>query len=329
MAENIIELKGVNLAYNKDYCALYDINLELKKGDRICIYGDTGSGKTALIRLIAGLEKAKEGECLLKGTPVNKVNFARDVSLGYLSTKAVFFERKSVYKNLMWALKVHKVDKAERKERIENVLREYGIEGLRDEKVKNLCSSDRRLVQIARMSMRPLEIVLCDDVLAEYDDMDTKARIRKALLKLFDSAPKDKVIIMTSTDRKSCEGFVNKFIEIKSGSLVDKEKGKETAKIDEKVEVKFETIEKDAENIVKEKTNSQSKAKQQSKSEKSKIQKATVEQEIVDNKNDKENAKNDEVKKQESEKAENKEKELEKSTQVNAEQNSKKKDSKN
>ena len=224
MAENIVELKNVNLAYNKDYCALYDINLELKKGDRVCIYGETGSGKTALLRLIAGLEKHKSGECLLKGIPVNKVNFARDVSLGYLSTKAVFFERKSVYKNLMWTLKVHRVDKKERKERIENVLKEFGIENLRDEKVKNLCASDRRLTQIARMSMRPLEIVLCDDVLAEYDDMDTKARIRKAILKLFDSAPKDKVIIMTSQDRKSCEGVASKFIEIKLGSFVDNNK---------------------------------------------------------------------------------------------------------
>lgn len=223
MANNIIELKNVELQYNKDYCALFDINLEVKKGDRIAIIGKTGSGKTALLRLIAGLEKQKSGECYIKGTPIQKINFSRDVSLGYLSTKAVFFERKSVYKNLMWTLKVHKVDKKEREERIDAILEEFGIQSLKKERVGALCNSERRLVQIARMAMRPLEIILCDDVLS-VDDTVIQEKIKKALIKLFDSAPKDKVIIMASQDEKVCKDFVNKIIHIESGSFVDNEK---------------------------------------------------------------------------------------------------------
>ena len=222
MADNIIELKDVKLSYNKDYCALYDINLSLNKGDRIAIIGETGSGKTALLRLIAGLEKQKSGECYIKGTPIQKINFSRDVSLGYLSTKAVFFERKSVYKNLLWALKVHKVDKAEREERIDAILEEFEIQHLKKERVGTLCNSDRRLVQIARMAMRPLEIILCDDVLS-IDDNITKEKIKKALNILFNSVPKDKVIIMAGQDEKNCKEFVNKVINIKSGSFVEDE----------------------------------------------------------------------------------------------------------
>lgn len=218
MAESIIELKDVKLAYNKDYYALFDINLTLEKGDRIAIIGTEGSGKTALLRVIAGLEKPKSGECYIKGTPINKINFARDVSLGYLSTKAVFFESKSVYKNLLWALKVHKVDKSEREERIQNVLEEFGIESLKKEKLKKLCSSDRRLVQIARMALRPVEIILCDEVLSEYDE-EMQNRIRKALTKLFDSAPKDKIIVMASRDEKECAGFTNRTLKLVSGSF--------------------------------------------------------------------------------------------------------------
>ena len=153
--------------------------------------------------------------------PVSKVNFAKDISLGYLSTKAVFFERKSVYKNLLWALKVHKVATSEREERINTILKEYDIESLKKEKIKNLCSSDRRLVQIARMALRPLDIILCDDVLSEYDN-DTVARIKKALGQLFDSAPKDKVIIMASQEKETCADFVKEFKYLKSGSFVEK-----------------------------------------------------------------------------------------------------------
>ena len=92
---------------------------------------------------------------------------------------------------------------------------------MQKEKIKNLCSSDRRLVQIARMALRPLDIILCDDVLSEYDN-DTVARIKKALGQLFDSAPKDKVIIMASQEKETCADFVKEFKYLKSGSFVEK-----------------------------------------------------------------------------------------------------------
>ena len=144
---------------------------------------------------------------------------------GCLSTKAVFFERKSVYSNLLWALKVHKIAKAEREERINAVLKEFDIEALKKERVKNLCGSDRRLVQIARMALRPLEIVLCDDVLSEYD-ADTVERIKKALNLLFDSAPKDKIIIMAGQTEEACKDFVKEYKYLKSGSFVEKQNDK-------------------------------------------------------------------------------------------------------
>ncbi len=218
----MIVLKDIEVAYSKDYSALLGINLHVKKGEKIGIVGHKDSGKTALLRLIAGLEKQKSGEAYIKDTPIKKINFAKDVALGYLTNRAVFFERKSVYKNLAWTLKVHKVDKKEWQDRIQKVLEDFEITHLEKEKIHSLCESDRRLVQIARMALRPLEIILCDDVLTG-DDSVTQEKIKTALKKLFKLPPKDKIIIMASEDEKIIKEFVTKIIHIDSGSFVEKQ----------------------------------------------------------------------------------------------------------
>ena len=61
----MIRLQNVFLAYNKEYYALYDINLTFQKGDRVALIGEEGSGKTAVLRLIAGLEKNQKGDVLI------------------------------------------------------------------------------------------------------------------------------------------------------------------------------------------------------------------------------------------------------------------------
>lgn len=218
----MIVLKSVDLAYSKDYNALMNIDLHVKAGESVGIIGAHESGKTALLRLIAGLEKQKKGEAFIKDTPIKKINFARDVSLGYLTNRAVFFERKSVYKNLEWALKVHKVNKKERQQRIQKVLADFEISNLEKEKVSSLCESDKRLVQIARMALRPLEIILCDDVLSG-EDTATQEKIKSALKKLFALSPKDKIIIMTSEDENICKEYVTRIIHMDSGCFVEKQ----------------------------------------------------------------------------------------------------------
>ncbi len=214
----MIELKNVYLGYNKEYYALFDISLKIENGDKVALIGDSGSGKTALLRLIAGLDKQQKGEVYIDNTPVHKVDFARDVSLGYLSSKAIFFENRTVYKNLAWALKIRGVDKALWEKQIEQVLDEFGITQLKEARVGTLCRSDRRLVQIVRLALRPLDILLCDDIEINADSK-TSNKLTEALKKLIAKEKKDKIVIFTCNNAKNCNAFVNKKIKIVSGSL--------------------------------------------------------------------------------------------------------------
>lgn len=214
----MIELKNIYLGYNKEYYALFDINLKVENGEKIALVGDEGSGKTSLLRLIAGLEKQQKGEVYIDNTPINKVDFKSGVSLGYMSSKAVFFENKTVFKNLTWILKVHQIDKSVWEEKVEAVLEEFGILHLKDERVGRLCRSDRRLVQIARLALRPLDILLCDDIEISNDDKTT-SKVVSALKKLISKDKKDKIVIIACSDLKTFENFVDRSTKIVSGSI--------------------------------------------------------------------------------------------------------------
>ena len=214
----MIELKNVYLGYNKEYYALFDINLKFQKGDRAVLVGENGSGKTSLLRVIAGLEKVQKGEIYIDNTPLKNVDFAKDVSLGYLSSKAIFYENKTVLKNLMWALKIRGEEKDIQEKKALEVLKDYNIEHLKDEKVGRLCKSDRRLVQIARLALRPLDILLCDEFDLQEDNKITEELIN-AQKKLINADHKDKIVIIACENVSHFKDIINREIKMVSGSI--------------------------------------------------------------------------------------------------------------
>ncbi len=217
----MIRLQNVFLAYNKEYYALYDINLTFQKGDRVALIGEEGSGKTAVLRLIAGLEKNQKGDVLINDVPVAKVDFLKDVSLGYITSKAVFFESKTVQKNLEWILKTRGVPKENWDKMIDKVLSDYQITNLKKARISTLCRSDKRLVQFARLALRPIDILLCDE--CDIDgDQSTKERMSHALKQLVNADPTDKIVICTYQKEADCDDFINKKVYLHLGSVEDK-----------------------------------------------------------------------------------------------------------
>lgn len=217
----MIELKNVFLSYNREYYALFDINLKILDSARIAIVGEAGSGKTALLRCIAGLEEIKKGEIYIDNTPINRVDFEKDVSLGYISSKPVFFESKTVYQNLSYVLKVRNIDKNLWNSQIDVVLNKFGIANLKDEKVGTLCRSDRKIVQIARLALRPIDILLCDD-LVDGNDVKSLPKIKSALKILLEGEKKDKIFVLACTEIEYFKDIVDTVVKLNLGSIEDK-----------------------------------------------------------------------------------------------------------
>ena len=109
---SFIELNDV-AKYWGDVKAVEKFNLEIEEGDFVVLLGPSGCGKSTTLRLIAGLEKVSSGEIIIDGQNVNDLDPSlRNISMVFQSY--ALFPHLSVKENIIFGLKVRKVDKEER-----------------------------------------------------------------------------------------------------------------------------------------------------------------------------------------------------------------------
>lgn len=211
----MILVKNVYLSYTKEYYTLNNINLVVDKGSKSVLYGEKDSGKSSLIRVIAGLEKPTKGNVYLNTIDISKVNFKNDVNLGYIGSTGVFLENKSVKKNLEYVLKIRKQNKDVIISKVANALIRYNMEGIANKKVKELSYYDKVKLSIARLSLRKIDLLLVDDV---FENLDTKEQA-KIIDYLKEINEEDTTSIIATSNKKLVNQLGNNIIKIKFGSL--------------------------------------------------------------------------------------------------------------
>jgi ABC-type sugar transport system ATPase subunit len=213
----MIQVKGLSLSFTKEYFALYNINLSIKAGERVALLGDSESGKTTLLRVIAGLEHYHTGQVFIKDINLKQIDFSKDVSLGYISHKPVFLKNKTVYDNLFYVLKIRHIDEVNAKIKINEALKYYQIEALRDVKVKTLSNFQKILVQFARLYLRKIEIYLIDDL---FKDLAEKEE--EILLNHIKDLQKQSATFLVATSKEPiAKELADKPIKLKFGSIIE------------------------------------------------------------------------------------------------------------
>lgn len=213
----MVELKNVCLNYTKSYYILYDINLKIEKGEKIVLFGQEGSGKTSLLRLILGLEKNYKGEASINNISTKKIDFKKDVSALYISSRGAFLEGKSVYKNIEYVLKLRGKKKLDSQMFIYSALKNYGLYSYKDVKVKNLSQFNRIMLQFARASFREqLDLVCVDDIFLTLNESE-KQHVVKHLLKLISEGNITSIIALSENDLKETLG--KRIINLNLGSI--------------------------------------------------------------------------------------------------------------
>lgn len=212
----MILVKNVYLSYTKEYFTLNNINMVIDKGSKTVLFGEKDSGKSSLLRIIAGLEKPTKGNVYLNTIDISKVNFKTDINMGYIGSVGVFLNNKSVKKNLEYVLKIRKENKDVIISKVANALIKYNLEGIADKKVKELSPFDKFKLSIARLSLRKLDIVIVDDVFSEMDakEQTVATDYIKELTDL-----EDVTSIVATSDKKLVNKLGNNVIKIKFGSI--------------------------------------------------------------------------------------------------------------
>ncbi len=162
-----IALKGLTKSFGTTK-AVDNLNLEIGQGEFFSMLGPSGSGKTTVLRMIAGFEYPTSGTVALAGQDVtNLAPFDRDVNTVFQDY--ALFNHLSVFENIEYGLKVRKISKAERTERVNEALRTVRLADFGDRKPAQLSGGQRQRIALARAIVVKPKVLLLDEPLGALD----------------------------------------------------------------------------------------------------------------------------------------------------------------
>ena len=171
MAE--IEYRELKKVFEGGAVAVDAIDLRIDDGEFVVLVGPSGSGKTTVLRITAGLEEATSGDVLIGGKVVNHAP-PMDRNIAMVFQNYALYPHMSVYDNIAFGLKRHKVKKRIIETRVRAAAQMLGIEELLKRKPAQLSGGQRQRVAMGRAIVREPDAFLMDEPLS---NLDAKLRV--------------------------------------------------------------------------------------------------------------------------------------------------------
>lgn len=169
-----VELKNINKTFG-DYKASDNVNFGIEKGRLIGLLGPSGSGKTTILRMIAGLENPDSGEIVIDGKVVNDIPASKR-GIGFVFQNYALFRYMTVFDNIAFGLKIQKKSTKFIKERVNELVKLIGLEGLEKRYPSQLSGGQKQRVAFARALAPNPNLLLLDEPFAAID-----AKVRQEL----------------------------------------------------------------------------------------------------------------------------------------------------
>lgn len=181
-----LTLKEVSKSYagpdRQDVSAITNISLEVADGEFLAVTGAAGSGKSTLVRLIAGLEPVSHGEIFLAERRLDDAP-AKDRDLAFVMAGGGLYPHMTVEQNLAFGLKLRRFAKGEIKKRVRETGDVLGITDLLARHPLSLPLEQRQRVAIGRAIVRQPKVFLFDDPLAGLDEV-ARTKLRTEIARL-------------------------------------------------------------------------------------------------------------------------------------------------
>jgi phospholipid/cholesterol/gamma-HCH transport system ATP-binding protein len=187
MKRSIIEIKGLHKSFNS-FQVLQGVNLDIKRGETITILGGSGTGKSVLLKLIAGLEKPDQGAIRIDNRDIVPLKEDELVpirrKIGMLFQGAALFDSLSTGENVAYPIREHfRITEVEIQRIVGEKLRMVGLEGIEEKMPAELSGGMKKRVGLARAIAIDPEIILYDEPTTGLDPANTQ-RINQLIVEL-------------------------------------------------------------------------------------------------------------------------------------------------
>ena len=224
---NLVEIINAKKIYKMGefkVTALNGITLTIKKGEFVAIMGASGSGKTTLLNLIGALDRPTEGNILIEGLDISKLNDdelakLRNQKIGFIFQFFNLISRMTALDNVALPMAFAGISRDQRRRRAEELLKMVNLEDRVNHKPTELSGGQQQRVAIARALGNNPSIVLCDEVTGNLDSKTGK-EIMDLLRTLNDEQGQTFIIVTHDPMVADC---VDRIISIQDGVIVKDE----------------------------------------------------------------------------------------------------------
>lgn len=215
----MIEFKNVTKKYEHGVIALDNINLLIERGEFVFLVGPSGSGKSTFLKLVIKEEDATSGTITINNKELQKI---KEKDIPYLRRKIGFVFQdfrllydKTVYENILFALRVIEASEREIKTRISKVLEQVGLKGKENSYPNQLSGGEQQRISLARaLATRP-PIIIADEPTGNLDSV-TAGEIMGLL---YDINKEGTTVVVVTHDKNIVNASGHRVVSLDKGKI--------------------------------------------------------------------------------------------------------------
>ena len=216
MAAPALSMIDVSLRYPNGFEALHDVTLSVRQGEIVALVGASGSGKSTILRAVAGLEPISSGKILIAGKDMAGVPTHKR-GVGMVFQDGQLFAHLDVGQNIAYGLKMSGMPRAERSVQVSKLLGLVELIGYQDRKIGTLSGGQAQRVALARSLAPEPQLLLLDEPLSALD-ADLRESLSAQLREILKSTGTAAVYV--THDHAEAERVSDSSITIEAGAIV-------------------------------------------------------------------------------------------------------------
>ena len=192
----MIEFQNVSFGYDTAHSVVENLSFTIQKGESVGLIGANGAGKSTIMKLMLGLLQGS-GEITVEGLPVCRENLpAIRKKIGFVlqdSDNQMFMP--TVYEDMTFGPRNYGLSKAETDRRVDQVLNQLGLQGLKYRHNHKISGGEKRMAAIATILAMEPEVILMDEPSTALDPMN-----RRTVIRTINTLPQTKLIASHDLD---------------------------------------------------------------------------------------------------------------------------------